>query len=54
MASDNKKENKSEAKKTVHRDSDTGRFVTSEFAKKNKATTERERVRSGSNKSKGK
>ncbi len=38
---------KDEPKKTVHRDSKDGQFVTKEYADQHKSTTERERVRTG-------
>lgn len=38
---------KQEEKKTVHRDSEKGRFVTQEYAEKHPKTTEKERVRIG-------
>lgn len=38
---------KEEPKKTVHRDSKDGQFVTEDYAKKHPATTEKERVRTG-------
>jgi hypothetical protein len=36
-----------EPKKTVHRDSGNGQFVTKKFADSHPKTTERERVRTG-------
>ena len=36
-----------EPKKTVHRSSSSGRFVTPDYAKSHPKTTERERVRTG-------
>lgn len=41
-------------KKIVHRDSDKGRFVTEEYAKRHPKTTETERVRISPPKPKGK
>lgn len=38
---------KNEPKKTVHRSSGSGQFVTEKFAKAHPKTTERERVRTG-------
>lgn len=39
-----------EPKKTVHRNSDDGRFVTKRYAERNPKTTERERVPVGKDK----
>jgi len=36
-----------ETRKTVHRDSGTGQFVTKKYADQHPKTTERERVRTG-------
>ncbi len=38
---------KSEEKKTIYRDSESGRLVTKEYAKSHPKTTEKERVKKG-------